>query len=351
VPELGLRVLDAVGGAPVLSPLGLHTALATIRSGASGCTREALDALLGPDPAPLDLDDESAVELLRAQAIWVDASARLADGFAAEAAARGVRADRLDFSDPRTPEVINAWANEKTRGIIPRVLEALEPLERLVLTDALFFDGAWTVPFDPDLTAPAPFRRADGSTRDVPTMHVIDGYLDHAEQDGLEAIRLPYGNSRRLRFWAVAGPPEEPPSAPRVDGPTWTRLRASLRPREGSLALPRLRVEAELDLRDPLRALGLAPAFEPSHDLDGVFTAGGDPTSLSRILQRARVDLDERGTRAAAVTTVSARAVSAPLDQPPPFDLRLDRPFVWGIEEEATGTLLFVGIVEDPGTA
>lgn len=347
--EFGLRVLDAVGGAPVLSPLGLHTALATVRDGAGGCTREALDGLLGPDPAPLGLDDETAVELLRAEAIWIDASARLADGFAAAAAARGVQASELDFADPGAPGVVNGWAAESTRGMIPRVLEALEPRERLVLTDAVFFDGAWTVPFDPDRTAPAPFRRADGSTRDVPTMHIAGGFLDHAERDGLEAIRLPYGNTRRLRFWAVAGPADGPPEAPRLDGATWTGLRASLRPREGSLALPRLRLEAELDLGEPLRALGLGPAFELSHDLDGVFTAGGDPTSLSRVLQRARVDLDERGTRAAAVTAVIARAVSAPLDPPPPFDLRLDRPFTWGIEEAATGTLLFVGIVEDPG--
>ena len=350
MPEFGLRVLDAVGGASVLSPLGLHTALATVRAGATGRTREALDALLGPDPAPLGLDDEPAVELLRAQAIWVDASARLADAFAAEAATRGVRASGLDFADPHAPEAINAWAAERTRGKIPRVLEAFDADERLVLTDVVFFDGAWTDPFDADRTAPAAFRRADGSTREVPMM-CADGHLDYAERDGLQAIRLPYGNTRRLRFWAVAGPADGPPAAPRLDSATWRGLRERFRGRQGSLALPRLRLEADLALRDPLVALGLGPAFEPSHDLDGLLTvAGGLPTALGRILQRARVDLDERGTRAAAVTTVTAIAVSARIDEPPPFELRLDRPFAWGIEDAATGTLLFVGIVEDPGT-
>ena len=349
MPELGLRVLEAVGGAPVLSPLGLHAALATVRSCASGPTRAALDALLGPDPAPLDLEDESAVELLRAQGIWIDTSARLADGFAAEAAARGIRADTLEFADPGAPAVINAWAAERTRGMIARVLEELTAEERLVLTDAVFFDGAWTDPFDPDRTTPGPFRRADGSTREVPMMHA-DGHLQYAEHDGLEAIRLPYGNTQRLQFWAVAGPVGGPPEAPLVDDATWSGLRERFRLRAGSLAVPRLRLEAELELHDPLAALGLAPAFEPSHDLDGVFTvAGGWPTALGRVLQRARVDLDEQGTRAAAVTTVTAIAASARTDEPPPFDLRLDRPFVWGIEEEATGTLLFVGVVEDPG--
>jgi serine protease inhibitor len=280
----------------------------------------------------------------------VDRTARLQPSFAAAAAARGVRAAELDFADPGAAEAINAWAAEQTRGMIPRVVESLRRDERLLLTDALFFDGAWSVPFDPARTAPAPFRLAGGGTRDVPTMHVT-GNLEYARQDGLEAIRLPYGTTRRLRFWAVAGPADGPPEAPRLDPPTWTRLRGALRPRDGSLALPRLQLDAALDLRAALVALGLGPAFRPSHDLDGIFSAEGPPTALGRVLQRARVDLDETGTRAAAVTTITARAVAAMRDRPRPFDLRLDRPFVWGIEVAESGTLLFVGIIDDPGAA
>ena len=72
--------------------------------------------------------------------------------------------------------------------------------------------------------------------------------------------------------------------------------------------------------------------------------------ALDRVLHRARVDLDEEGTRAAAVTVATAIAVSLPADPPTPFDIRLDRPFTWAIEHRGSGTLLFLGRVTDPGS-
>jgi serpin B len=262
-----------------------------------------------------------------------------------------VRTGTLDFADPGAPAQVNAWAAEQTRGMVPRVLSSFARDERLVLADALYFDGAWTVPFDPAATAAEPFRRSDGTSRDVPMMHAR-GRMEHAQAGELEAIRLAYGDTGKLRFWAVAGPAGGPPAAPALDAAAWGALRARLRPAQGSLALPRLRLDADLDLRPALVALGLGPAFEPSRDLDGVLAVpGAEPIALGRVLQRARVDVDEAGTRAAAVTTITAIAVSAMVDPPAPFDLRFDRPFVWGIEAAETGTLLFVGVVEDPGTA
>ena len=97
--------------------------------------------------------------------------------------------------------------------------------------------------------------------------------------------------------------------------------------RDGTVALPRLRLRSKLELSGALKALGLGPAFVPGTDFEDLFEGPGYK-SLSRVLHGARVDLDEQGTRAAAVTVVTARAVSMPLDPPPPFDLRLDRPFL-----------------------
>jgi serine protease inhibitor len=307
----------------------VHAALSTLRPAASPRTRAALDELLGPEAEPVEPDDDPGVELLRAQALWVDARVRLREGFPARV---------LDFADPGAPEVVNRWAADHTRGMIERILDGFEHDERLVLADALFFDGAWTAPFDPAATRPEPFAGRAA----VPMMHA-EGEMAYAEDDDVQAIRLPYGNTRTLRWCGVIA--REGMQPPRLDAAAWSRLRFATRP--GRLALPRLRLEARLDLREALIALGLGEAFT-GDGFDKLFDAA-EPATLGRVLQRARVDFDERGTRAAAVTVATMRLVAARRDPPPPFDVRLDRPFLWAIEHAPTGTLLFVGTVEDPG--
>jgi serine protease inhibitor len=282
------------------------------------------------------------VELALAQAVWLDHEYRLAPPFAVRAAELRVDCRTLDFHDPSAPAEVNAWAAEKTRGMIPEVIDAFGPDEVFALANAAYFDGNWTTPFDPAATEPRPFTRADGSTVEAPTMHASDDHI-YAEDDELQAIWLPYGDTLELGFVAVIARE----GLPRLDAARWTALRNSMRSREGTVALPSFHAEARFELTDALLALGLGPAFEPGDDFDDLFEGPGDK-SLSRVLHRARVDLDERGTRAAAVTVVTARAVSAQLDTPPPFDLRLDRPFLWAIEHRPTGTLLFMGIVTDP---
>ena len=338
----GLRLLAQLGPGAALSPFSVHRALATVREGASGAAREALDAVLGPEaPAALEVSDPG-VELALAQAVWIDRAYRLAPGFAARAQALGVECRTVELATA-APEV-NAWAAERTRGMIDSVVDGFEPDEVFALADAAYFDGAWTQAFDPGATAPATFRREDGTASPVPTMHA-EGEFEYGEDDDLAAIRLPYGDTLDLGFIAVLA--REGLEPPLIGAERWGALRAGMARRSGKLALPRLALESRLDLDAPLRALGLGPAFEPGADWDGLFEGPGRK-ALSRVLHRARVDLDERGTRAAAVTVVTARAVSLVVDPPPPFDLRLDRPFLWAIEHRPTGTLLFLGTVTDP---
>lgn len=340
VADLGLRLLAAVGGAPALSPLGVHAALSTLRAGAGRRVRAALDAALGRPAEPPALDGDPAVAVLRAQAAWVDRRYRPSPAFAAHAAEHGLDLRAIDVRDPAAVAEINAWASERTRGLVGDVVERLQEDDALVLADALFFDGSWTVPFDPADTAPAAFTCADGTVREVPTMHAARRF-EYAEDGDLRGVRLPYGNDGALAFWAVIG---DGPGPPLPDGERWRALTGAARSRNGRIALPRLRLEARTDLVAPLRALGLAPLFAPSGDLAGLFDGPVPPQCLRTALQRARVDVDERGTRAAAVTVLVAEAVSLAS----PFELRLDRPFLWAIEHRESGALVFVGVVVEP---
>jgi serpin B len=338
----GLRLLERLAAARpgenlVLSPLSVHAALATVREGAAGAARAALDEVLDGASAEAHaelrrdlVERDPGVELLLAQSVWVDDEYELAPEFAALAEALGIATGPLDAA------LVNAWAAEQTRGMIPAVVDSFSEDEKLALADAAYMAGTWTEKFDPAMTEQRPFTRPDGSAVDVPSMTGL-GNFAYAEEGDLQAIRLPYGNSGELGFIAVlGGPPDD-----------WRALREAMTFRDGRVELPRLHAESQLELTATLRALGLGPAFELSEDWEGLFRGDG-AKALSRVLQRARVEVDEEGTRAAAVTVVTARAVSAVLDPPPPFELKLDRPFLWAVEDAATGTILFLGLVRDP---
>jgi serine protease inhibitor len=293
--NLGHALLERFEGDVVLSPYGLARALDTIRRGATGETRAALDAVVDAVP------EVDGIESF--QAVW------LGEGYKAGAALDGIDNGPLDLTR------INAWSNEKTRGMIPRILEQLGTDEVFVLTDAEYLDAKWSNPFD--FTSQAPFEGAG----EVTMMHT-DGTFEYAA----DAVRLPYAGSD-LRFVATMG------SAPA----SWSRG-------FGDVALPRFSTTSSLELAEPLIELGLGPAFRDGTDLDELIVGPG-AKSLQRILQRARVDVDEEGTRAAAVTAVTARAVAY---RAPDFHLTFDRPFTWAVEHAPTGTQLFVGRVLHP---
>jgi serpin B len=282
--QLGPALLERLEGDVVFSPYGLARALATIRAGARGETREAL-ALI---------DDVPEVEgILSAQAVW------FGEGYSAGPALSGLESGPLDL------DRINAWSSEKTRGMIPRILESLEADEVFVLTDAEYLDAKWVFPF----------------TRGERLMRV-DGTFEY----GPDAVRLPYRDGD-LRFVAM------------MDGPpaSWTEG-------YGIVELPPFSTTSSIEPAPLLIELGLGPAFRDGTDLDELI-AGPGVKSLQRVLQRARVDVDEEGTRAAAVTAVTARAVAY---REPSFHLIFDRPFTWAVEHAPTGTQLFVGRVTNP---
>jgi serpin B len=349
----GLRLLAELtpaGRNVVLSPLGLQLALAVVQAGASGATRAALDEVLsvasGDAYAGLlrDLPDaDPAVELALAQALWLDEGYRPGPGLLSAAEPLGVELGELRFADPDAVETVNRWGAARTRGMVERVLDGFEEDEHLVLAGAAYFNGAWTDPFDPANTAPATFTCGDGRAAEVAMMSAA-GRFSYRETGEYRAVRLPYGDEGRFALVVLLGRD----GLPRLDAATWGELRAGMQWRDGRVRLPRLVLDTRLDLGAALKGLGLGPAFVPGHDLDGLFQ-GGDPLkALGRVLQNARLEIDEAGTRAAAVTVVTAIAAAAALDPPTPFDFVADRPFLWAIEDAASATLLFLGVVNDP---
>ena len=293
----------------------------------------------------LVIEHDGGAEVEMANGAFADRRLDLFPAFAAVFLDRfRVRVERLDFSEEGSVGRINSWVDSATRGAIPRLVSSLEPDDVLVLVNALRFRGEWTHRFDPGRTAPAPFHLRSGASVEVPAMQADDLPARYREDDGFQAVALPYGDGD-FRFVVVL--PRAGTVAPDALGrlaadPSWLEVRGFRRSR-GSLTLPRMTLEEDVSLLPVLRQLGLESALEDTQAFAGI--AAPAPT-LSRVLHRTMLVLDEKGTEAAAATAAVMTTRSAPVEDR--FELKVDRPFAFAVVHRDTGAALFVGWVANP---
>ena len=343
-----------------VSPLSASMALGMALAGAEGGTYEAMrDALglealsreeIGASYASLiallsDLDPRVRVEI--GNSVW------LRSGFAPESAYVseveedfGARVATLDFDDPLAADTINAWVEEATDGLIDGIVDPpIDPLTVAYLINAIYFQGDWTVQFDPADTRAGEFRREDGTTVTAPFMHLPEGSFAFAWTEDYAAVELPYGGEAfAMTIVVPRGDEGLAAFADGLDPDGWRAIVASLAPAEAAVAVPKFRLEYEKLLNDALVALGMGPAFSRfSADFSRMHRdALVMQLHISEVKQKAFVEVDEKGTKAAAVTSVEMRTVS----MPPHF--AADRPFLFAIRERLSGTILFTALVFDP---
>ena len=347
------------GGAvnALVSPLGVELVLAMLAQGATepvrGSIREMLGgrhAVAGP-PCALaairaDASRADGVGIRVANAAYLDLALDLYPSFSAVLEDRfGARVERLDFADPSAPARINAWVAEETDGAIPTLVSSLAPDDVLLLANAVDFRGAWSQPFDPARTAPLPFHPHDGTTVEVDTMQALDLSVRYREDEQFQAVALPYGSGAFELVVALPRQSIAPVSALGAlrSDPTWLggeRFRRD----HGALALPRVTLREEASLLPALGALGLDSALEDADSFGGI--AYPSPT-LSRVVHRTMLDLDEEGTEAAAATA-AVFTTRAAIPEGDGFEMRVDRPFALSVRHVGSRALLFAAWVAYP---
>ncbi len=266
--------------------------------------------------------------------VLADFSERIRSSFGAESAA-------LDFADPNSLDRINGWADEATHGLIEKIFDELPGNVVMVLLNAIYFEAGWSTRFDPGRTATAPFFRTDGSivTSDLMLLEQIE--LPVLWEEEATLVELPYGGEAFAM--TVVLPGEGTALTDVVAGlsaQSWNSWTENLAQGKVIVRLPRFELGWEAELNDPLRALGIADAFEPGLADFTRLTPGGG-VWLDLVKQKAFVSVDEEGTRAAAVT-------GAVLTDSAPVPIRMDRPFLFVLRERLTGAILFMGVVNDP---
>jgi serpin B len=236
---------------------------------------------------------------------------------------------------------INRVIEELTAGKIANLLpaSAVTALTRLVLANAVYLKAPWADPFPENATKDTPFYPVPGQPVTVPMMRGAAS-RQYVRGDGYQAVLLPYRASRLAMAIVL---PDGPLSS--LAGRTTGLLLDGASPHRVTLFLPRFRVETQTDLTAVLGGLGVRTAFGPDADFSGI--TGRKDLRISAAIHKAYVDVDERGTEAAAATALVMRA-AALMKPPPAVELVVDRPFLFAIIDAASGMPLFLGQVTRP---
>ena len=353
---------DASAGKNVfVSAPNVSLALAIAANGAKGETFDAMAApLSGKDTTMAQMNRDFAalqallkrnnegITLTLANALWVNAGPPLNDDYLRRTQQfydATIRA--LDFSLPQSAGEINQWVSDATNGKIPAIVDQLPADLVMMIVSAIYFKAAWLRPFQPALTQDAPFTLANGTPVTVPMMQQ-NGLFAHLNNEQFEAVTLPYaGNTARMVLLLPAQGNDVDALRKQLTPQNWKAWSAAFAPAQGTLRLPRFKTEFEIALNDALQNMGMGIAFDGQRaDFSGMRPI---PPNLfiSEVKHRSVIDVNEAGTEAAAVTSVSMGATSA-MPTENPFEMTVDRPFLFAIEDVQTGALLFQGIIHQP---
>jgi serine protease inhibitor len=257
----------------------------------------------------------------------------------------------LEFSNPSAATRINSWASKETRGMIPKLVDRLDPADIVLLLNAVYFKGQWAQQFDKAKTQQRDFTLAGGTVKPVPRM-TQSGRFGYFETPQIQAIRLPFGagdlvmevllpaKSSSLDALEAALTPEH-----------WASWQGQYVPRSGRIELPRFELKSNYRLNEPLQTLGMTRAFRPeAAQLTDMFSSApgqGSRFFISSVLQSTYWKVDEEGSEAAAVTSIGVRATAVARPEQP-FQMIVDRPFFCAIQDQRSGALLFVAAIYDP---
>lgn len=347
-------------GNKVISPLSIETALVMTYNGADAETKMAMEDVLrikGLTLQDINMGNEvlkyvlehadPSVVLSIANSLWAKEGKEFHKTFLDNNRTYyDAELTSLDLTAPGTPDQINKWVKEKTNGKIEKIVEGpIDPLTVLFLINAIYFKGEWARPFQENATSDGEFVIPDGSTIQVPMMSQ-SGEFEYKAGEGYQAVRMPYGKGT-IRM-VIYLPTIESPGLGKMMSVLLSdpdQLTKGFHLEDGQLRMPRFKSEYSVSLNDALKALGMEVAFDSERANFGNMASIPPNLYISNVQHKTFIEVNEQGTKAAAVTSVEVRAESATQ----PFTMDVNRPFFFTIEEGSTGTMLFMGCMENPG--
>ena len=361
--------VDKSGRSFIYSPLSITYVLGMVNDAAIGQTEKELEQTLGFHEGGIKAVNEYCKKLIDGlpkvdenvklnigNAIFVNKNYTLKEQFQKDMNDYyDAKAETLDFSSPQTLSHINGWCYDKTNGMIPTILDEVDPNMMSYLLNAIYFKADWASKFDQKNTKDEPFTTESGNIT-LPLMHqnVLISYL---KNDTYSAVVIPYGSG--LWNMTVLLPEEgkttddvikEIAKSSVVNNRGWCETGGNyFRGYEVDLKLPRFETDSDtdkLDIKDGLvglmKKMGINLAFDSY--LAEIPNMCELPVYIAMMRQKAKIKVNEEGSEAAAVTVAGMMEKSSmgPVEYPK-ATFHANRPFVYVIQEASSGVILFVG--------
>ncbi|MEA4917581.1 serpin family protein [Proteiniphilum sp.] len=339
----------------MVSPLSLSMALAMTWNGTAGETKEAIQKTLKMDGFSDDelngyykklkealLKTDPSSKLSIANAIFTNQFVTFKPDFIhTNQSFYNASVKAVDFGKSETVNVINQWASDNTKGLIKSVIDMTSPDDLMYLLNAIYFKGIWTSEFKKKNTVDKPFTYENGTRKNVAMMHQTAKF-NYTEDENLKLVQLPYGNqafSMMVLLPTDGKKLKDVVLLLRQEG-YWERLSSLLRDTEVELSLPKFKTEYSKVLNEILTNMGMGIAFTGSADFSRMSDISAE---ISFVKQDSYISTDEAGTEAAAVTTIGIEVTA----HPDKMIFNADHPFLYLIQENSTGAILFMGVVKN----
>lgn len=337
----------------VVSPMSVSYLMGMLANCADGQTRQEIMKAIGCEKVSLkDLNEfyqmmiaranhfDKATTINIADYIALNRQYQLKDGFASTMKnyyQAGI--ESLDFSKASTLKRINRWCSDHTDGMIPKIIEQVDADAVSYIMNAIYFNGTWTDKFD---TRQTKLENFQGYTRDIKKTQMMhrNGKYQYMDNADFAAVNLPYGNGSYSMTVIL---PNRGKSIDEVmaglDAKKVSELGRSMDECVVDLKLPRFTISQETSLNDIISKLGAPTMFTSGADFSN-FASGN--LSISKMLQKAKIEVSEEGTKASAVTMAMV-AMTALRPEPRKVEFHANRPFIYMITEHSTGAILFMG--------
>lgn len=335
-----------------ISPLSISTAMTMTYNGAVGETQVQMEkglryegleqdninttykhlmAYLSQVDKQIDLTISNSIWYRQGEAIKQDFIDINKEFFNAEVA-------EMDFTDPKSADIINNWIKTSTKDKIEKMLDPPLPADVVMyLINAVYFKGDWTVQFNKDHTYSSNFNGLNKNNQSVDMMS-RKGDIDYGVGEDYQVVRLPYGDGKVFMYVILPELKQDINTfLTSMDRNKYMGIKSSLAPTEEvTINLPKFKMEYGIKmLNEQLIAMGMEDPFSQRADFSGI----REGLYISRVLHKAVIEVNEEGSEAAGVTVVEMQE-SAAMD---PIVFTADRPFLFMIAEDDTDTILFMG--------
>ena len=345
-------------GSLIVSPISVTYMLGMLNTGADGQTRQQIADVLGLGSSVMEINEYCKKMIDEAPRVDPSVTVQIANCIDVNSALGitlvpqfktdmqnyyNAQIEALDFGKSSSLDKINSWCKKNTDGMIPSILDRLSPNAAMCLLNAIYFKATWTEKFDPKDTRDMDFTMPDGSTSQHKMMH-RKALAAYDKNDLCEMLYLPYGSNGYGMY--VLLPVEGKTVDDVIQGLSAEGVQEQLfemGPHEVDILMPRFTTSHETMLNEVLSAMGMPRAFNPQY-AEFPNMAQGKNLFVSMMKQKAKIEVNEEGTKASSVT-ISQMGVTAP--PPAPQYLQVDfhatRPFVYYIIESSTRSIFFMG--------